>query len=86
MLSAPPIPILGFSRLTNSLLTYLLTYDYDCYDYELQHRVRVQRKQWLCFRPRQQVKIALHCRNIFADSLLTEPLELYPVRMCHICQ
>ena len=35
-------------------------------------------------RPRQQVKIALHCRNIFADSLLTEPLETFPVRLSYV--
>jgi phosphatidylinositol phospholipase C beta len=29
--------------------------------------------------PRQQVKIAMHCRNIFGDSLLTEPLEAFPL-------
>ncbi|XP_021345453.1 1-phosphatidylinositol 4,5-bisphosphate phosphodiesterase beta-1-like isoform X4 [Mizuhopecten yessoensis] len=29
--------------------------------------------------PRQQAKMAAHCRNIFGDMLLTEPLETHPV-------
>lgn len=33
----------------------------------------------LCFSVKQQAKMAAHCRNIFGDMLLVEPLEGYVV-------
>ena len=63
-------------------ITSLCVYAYKLLYYEC----TVLWKQWLCFRPRQQVKIALHCRNIFADSLLTEPLDSFQVRLFHVCR
>lgn len=31
--------------------------------------------------PKQQAKMAAHCRNIFGDMLLTEPLEMYKLEL-----
>lgn len=33
----------------------------------------------LCFRVKQQEKMANYCKTIFGDALLTEPLDKYPV-------
>lgn len=33
----------------------------------------------VCFRVKQQEKMANYCKTIFGDALLTEPLEKYPV-------
>ena len=74
-----PVLFLFFLIIT---ITSLCVYAYKLLYYEC----TVLWKQWLCFRPRQQVKIALHCRNIFADSLLTEPLDSFPVRLFHVCR